>query len=150
MFPTELGAPPGEPTDITPRVPKQYEMRVVIWNTKEVILQDTSFTGEEMVDIYVKGSVFSFFHLFVFNSSFSVLLFVKHFCKTFLYFGVYKILGMNLFNACIFRKVITNIIGSPNLSVAVNRDFITRSYFCKLVQLRKDFMHRNICLSTRD
>ena len=56
MFPAEFGAPPGDPIDISPRVPKEYELRVVIWNTKEVILQDTSITGEEMVDIYLKGS----------------------------------------------------------------------------------------------
>ncbi|XP_063717418.1 myoferlin-like isoform X4 [Symsagittifera roscoffensis] len=55
MFPAEFGAPPGDPIDISPRVPKEYELRVVIWNTKEVILQDTSITGEEMVDIYLKG-----------------------------------------------------------------------------------------------
>lgn len=32
-----------------------YELRVVVWNTKDVILDEKSITGEEMSDIYVKG-----------------------------------------------------------------------------------------------
>ena len=32
----------------------RYELRVIIWNTKDVQLQETSILGEEMSDIYVK------------------------------------------------------------------------------------------------
>ncbi|KAK5642454.1 hypothetical protein RI129_008621 [Pyrocoelia pectoralis] len=42
--------------NITPRKPISYELRVIIWNTEEVILQeDDFFTGEKMSDIFVKG-----------------------------------------------------------------------------------------------
>ena len=34
-----------------------YELRVIIWNTSDVILEETSITGEAMSDIYVKGWV---------------------------------------------------------------------------------------------
>jgi len=30
-------------------------LRVIIWNTRDVILEETSITGEKMSDIYVKG-----------------------------------------------------------------------------------------------
>ena len=33
----------------------RFELRVVIWNTTEVILEEESITGEKMSDIYVKG-----------------------------------------------------------------------------------------------
>ena len=33
-----------------------YELRVIIWNTDDVVLEDDAFfTGEKMSDIYVKG-----------------------------------------------------------------------------------------------
>jgi dysferlin len=32
-----------------------YVLRCIIWNTSDVILQETSITGEKMSDIYVKG-----------------------------------------------------------------------------------------------
>jgi len=35
----------------------RYELRVIIWNTTEVVLEETSITGESMSDIYVKGWV---------------------------------------------------------------------------------------------
>ncbi|ESN98172.1 hypothetical protein HELRODRAFT_177417 [Helobdella robusta] len=54
IFPILLG-PPGPPVDISARKPKNYELRIVIWNTKDVILEETSITGEKMSDIYVKG-----------------------------------------------------------------------------------------------
>ncbi|KAK2145131.1 hypothetical protein LSH36_700g01069 [Paralvinella palmiformis] len=54
IFPSHIG-PPGPPVDITARVPKRYELRVIIWNTKDVILDEESITGEKMSDIYVKG-----------------------------------------------------------------------------------------------
>ena len=53
IFPLSLGEAPS-PTDITPRKPKSYELRVVIYNTVDVILEDESITGEAMSDIYVK------------------------------------------------------------------------------------------------
>uniref|UniRef100_A0A8D1GHT0 Myoferlin n=1 Tax=Sus scrofa TaxID=9823 RepID=A0A8D1GHT0_PIG len=54
VFPKSLG-PPGPPFNITPRKAKRYYLRVIIWNTKEVILDEKSITGEDMSDIYVKG-----------------------------------------------------------------------------------------------
>lgn len=47
---------PGPPVDISPRKPKSFELRIVIWNTDEVVLEDDAFfSGEKMSDIYVKG-----------------------------------------------------------------------------------------------
>lgn len=55
MFPMDMPLP-GPPIDISPRKPKSYELRVIIWNTDEVVLEDDAFfTGEKMSDIYVKG-----------------------------------------------------------------------------------------------
>ncbi|KAF8769949.1 Otoferlin like protein [Argiope bruennichi] len=58
MF-AEDTVPPAMPRDISMRKPERllcYELRVIIWNTDEVILADDAFfTGEKMSDIYVKG-----------------------------------------------------------------------------------------------
>ncbi len=53
IFPTALGQP-GPSFDISPRKPTEYELRVIVWNTYDVILDETSVTGERMSDIYVK------------------------------------------------------------------------------------------------
>ncbi|KAM6927320.1 LOW QUALITY PROTEIN: fer-1-like protein 4 [Xenentodon cancila] len=54
MFPTDTPAPPA--VDIKPRQPEQYELRVIIWNTDDVFLDDVNpFTGDPSSDIYVKG-----------------------------------------------------------------------------------------------
>ncbi|KAK9679677.1 C2 domain [Popillia japonica] len=55
VFPvTDL--PPPRPVDITPQTPRKYELRVIIWNTEDVVLEeDDFFTGEKKSDIYVKG-----------------------------------------------------------------------------------------------
>ncbi|XP_041834380.1 fer-1-like protein 4 [Melanotaenia boesemani] len=54
MFPTDVPAPPL--VDIKPRLPEQYELRVIIWNTDDVFLDDVNpFTGVPSSDIYVKG-----------------------------------------------------------------------------------------------
>ncbi|XP_026570927.1 fer-1-like protein 5 [Pseudonaja textilis] len=54
LFPLYLGDP-GPPFDITPRKPRKYELRCIIWNTKDVDLEDTNIFGDKMSDIYVKG-----------------------------------------------------------------------------------------------
>jgi hypothetical protein len=41
------------------RKPSNWELRVIIWNTDEVVLEDDAFfSGEKMSDIYVKGYVY--------------------------------------------------------------------------------------------
>ena len=48
--------PPGPTVDVSPRKPKGYELRVIIWNADEVVCEDEDLiTGEMMSDIYVKG-----------------------------------------------------------------------------------------------
>ncbi|XP_020856830.1 dysferlin isoform X5 [Phascolarctos cinereus] len=59
LFPKALGAP-GPPFKITPRKAKRFLLRCIIWNTKDVILDDISITGEKMSDIYVKGWMLGF------------------------------------------------------------------------------------------
>uniref|UniRef100_A0A8C7HF93 Myoferlin n=1 Tax=Oncorhynchus kisutch TaxID=8019 RepID=A0A8C7HF93_ONCKI len=54
IFPKSLGLL-GPPCHITPRQAKKYFMRAIVWNTTDVILDETSITGENMSDIYVKG-----------------------------------------------------------------------------------------------
>ncbi|XP_029981481.1 fer-1-like protein 6 [Sphaeramia orbicularis] len=55
MFPMDLPHP-GPAVDISPRKPKGYELRIIIWNTEDVVLEDTNFlTGQQSSDIYVKG-----------------------------------------------------------------------------------------------
>nr|CAH8853864.1 unnamed protein product [Trichobilharzia regenti] len=54
IFPTVLGDP-GPPFDISPRQPNEYVLRLVVWNTFDVVLDEKSITGERMSDIYVKG-----------------------------------------------------------------------------------------------
>uniref|UniRef100_A0A8C8K8N2 C2 domain-containing protein n=1 Tax=Oncorhynchus tshawytscha TaxID=74940 RepID=A0A8C8K8N2_ONCTS len=54
IFPKSLGLL-GPPCHITPRQAKKYVMRAIVWNTTDVILDETSITGENMSDIYVKG-----------------------------------------------------------------------------------------------
>ncbi|XP_023570691.1 fer-1-like protein 4 isoform X2 [Octodon degus] len=54
IFPKDVPAPP--PVDIKPRQPISYELRVVIWNTEDVVLDDVNpLTGEMSSDIYVKS-----------------------------------------------------------------------------------------------
>ncbi|CAK6967621.1 fer-1-like protein 6, partial [Scomber scombrus] len=55
IFPTDLPHP-GPAVDISPRKPKGYELRIIIWNTEDVILEDSNFlTGQQSSDIYIKG-----------------------------------------------------------------------------------------------
>ncbi|NWI89808.1 DYSF protein, partial [Pitta sordida] len=54
LFPKSLGHP-GPPFNVTPRKAKRFYLRCIIWNARDVILDDLSITGEKMSDIYVKG-----------------------------------------------------------------------------------------------
>jgi hypothetical protein len=48
--------PPHAPVDITPPTPLSYQLRLTIWNTSDVELNDENFvTGEKTSDIYVKA-----------------------------------------------------------------------------------------------
>lgn len=47
-----------KPVDILPRKPKKFQLRVIIYNTEDVILDDVNpLTGEKTSDIYVKGFI---------------------------------------------------------------------------------------------
>ena len=55
MFPMDM-PPPKFQVDISPRKPTSWELRVIIWNTDEVVLEDDAFmSGDKMSDIFVKG-----------------------------------------------------------------------------------------------
>ena len=54
IFPLKNGVP-GPPLYVATRKPKEYFLRVIIWNTAEVPPDETSITGEEMSDLYLKG-----------------------------------------------------------------------------------------------
>ncbi|XP_058828007.1 otoferlin [Topomyia yanbarensis] len=41
--------------NITPNPPKPYELRVIVWNTLDVILDEKNIFGTKMSDIYVKS-----------------------------------------------------------------------------------------------
>jgi hypothetical protein len=48
--------PSSSPVDITPPTPVSYQLRLIIWNTSDVELEDENFlTGEKSSDIYVKA-----------------------------------------------------------------------------------------------
>lgn len=44
-----------EPLDITPIPARAYELRITIWNAKDVVLDERNIFGNQMSDIYVKG-----------------------------------------------------------------------------------------------
>lgn len=56
IFPDPEKNPPGPPVNVATRRAKDYFLRVIIWNTTEVPPSDKSITGEEMSDLYLKGS----------------------------------------------------------------------------------------------
>lgn len=42
--------------DISPRKPKKFQLRVIIYNTEDVVLDDVNpLTGEKTSDIYMRG-----------------------------------------------------------------------------------------------
>ena len=55
VFPLKNGVP-GPPLNVATRKAKEYFLRVIIWNTAEVPPDETSITGEEMSDLYLKGT----------------------------------------------------------------------------------------------
>ena len=56
MFPMDM-PPPKIQVDISPRKPISWVLRVIVWNTDEVVLEDDAFfSGDKMSDIYVKVS----------------------------------------------------------------------------------------------
>uniref|UniRef100_A0A8C5P4U7 C2 domain-containing protein n=1 Tax=Jaculus jaculus TaxID=51337 RepID=A0A8C5P4U7_JACJA len=57
IFPKKLG-PPGPRVNISPRKPKRYELRCIIWNTAQVDLVHETLSREKTSDIYIKGWLF--------------------------------------------------------------------------------------------
>ena len=56
IFPPDNKLPP--PVDISLRKPEKFELRVIIFNTSDVEMDEISVvTGEAMSDIYIKGYV---------------------------------------------------------------------------------------------
>lgn len=43
------------PIDITPAPSKKYELRVIIYNTCDVVMAEKNVFGQKMTDIFVKG-----------------------------------------------------------------------------------------------
>lgn len=50
-----MATQPGPAFSITCRQPKNYQLRIIIWNTFDVILEEENFLGEKMSDIYLKS-----------------------------------------------------------------------------------------------
>ncbi|XP_058065852.1 fer-1-like protein 6 [Anopheles bellator] len=50
----EPDLPHPRPLDITPQPPRPYELRLIVWNTADVVLNERNIFGTEMSDIYVK------------------------------------------------------------------------------------------------
>ncbi|XP_049542639.1 myoferlin [Anopheles darlingi] len=50
----EPNEPHPRPLDITPQPPQPYELRLIVWNTAAVVLEERNIFGTEMSDIYVK------------------------------------------------------------------------------------------------
>ena len=58
VFPKTPGVVIPPKVDITPRKPEKHVLRVIIWNTSDVILDERSLgTQDSMSDIYVKGYI---------------------------------------------------------------------------------------------
>ena len=77
MFPMDM-PPPKFQVDISPRKPTSWELRVIVWNTDEVVLEDDAFfSGDKMSDIYVKGWLTGPEDSQVKNQSFSLDLYWK-------------------------------------------------------------------------
>ena len=53
MFQMNL-ALPKDPVNVAVRQPDEYELRCTIWNTEDVICDDTNLMGEATSDIYIK------------------------------------------------------------------------------------------------
>lgn len=58
VFEKAVGLVPP-PVDISPRAAAPYELRVIIYDTVDVVFKDVAVTGEEMSDIYVSGASIS-------------------------------------------------------------------------------------------
>lgn len=55
MFPMDLTMP-GPPVNIEVRKPVEYELRIVVWNTEDVLPDETNIiTGESSSDQFIKG-----------------------------------------------------------------------------------------------
>ena len=53
LYDANLNIPP--PIDIMPLPPQLYELRVIIYNVSNVVLNEKNIFGTAMSDIYLKG-----------------------------------------------------------------------------------------------
>ena len=53
LYDANLNIPP--PIDIMPLAPQLYELRVIIYNVTNVVLNEKNIFGTAMSDIYLKG-----------------------------------------------------------------------------------------------
>lgn len=55
----EISDPERPPriVSIAPMAPQKFELRVIVWNTAEVVLEEANIFGKRMSDIFVKGCV---------------------------------------------------------------------------------------------
>ena len=55
LYDTELGAPKMPMVDISPREPEPMVLRVVVLSAQETVLEEKSFSGDMIADVYVQA-----------------------------------------------------------------------------------------------
>ena len=55
LYDTELGPPKTPMIDISPREAEPMVLRVVIYSAQETVLEERSFSGDMIADVYVQS-----------------------------------------------------------------------------------------------
>lgn len=55
MFPIDTGVYIPPPVDITPRNLEEYELRLIVWDAQQLMLDDGTPNSKKAPDIYVKA-----------------------------------------------------------------------------------------------